>query len=539
MLKALLKKELLQLNSFYFIDKKKNKNRTKSGTIFMFILFGFLFLAVAASFLGMSFLYSDAFILNGYSWLYFSMMGMISILAGFFGDVFNTYSSIYKSKDNDLILAMPIKSSTFLLSKIVGVLIMGALYSSLAFIPATIVYWIKIKTITVSTVVLPLLVFPFVVLFVASLTLLIGFLVALVSSKISHKTFVTVISTLFFVGVYYFVYFRLSSLLQSSASNPELLSYGIKKYFYPFYHLGLAGSGSISSFFIFLSFSLICFLLVYFLMSKTLFSTITSSSSTSTKKKVKQGDINLKSIHYSLMMKELKRFINCPAYLLNSGLGLIIMVFGSVALLIKKNSILSLLSMLNPVIEIYPWINSCIPVALLLLTLLLCSTCTISTPSISLEGKSIWILQSLPVNEKDIIFAKEKFHICICTIPTVLLNVVMSYVFNLSFTLSALLVITSVLFVCLFSSLGLVINLLKPNLTWANEIVPIKQDIGIAIMLFGGWALAIAIGGIFYLARQIIKPEVYLALISIVFAIVIPITNRWLKTKGTLLFRYL
>ena len=58
-----------------------------------------------------------------------------------------------------------------------------------------------------------------------------------------------------------------------------------------------------------------------------------------------------------------------------------------------------------------------IPGLSLLMPLLICavlgflvsSTC-ISTPSVSLEGKSIWILKSLPLAPRQILLAKLRFH---------------------------------------------------------------------------------------------------------------------------------
>ena len=41
-------------------------------------------------------------------WLYFTLMGLVAIFLGAFGSVFNTYSSLYLAKDNDLLLSLPI-----------------------------------------------------------------------------------------------------------------------------------------------------------------------------------------------------------------------------------------------------------------------------------------------------------------------------------------------------------------------------------------------------------------------------------------------
>ena len=44
----------------------------------------------------------------GMGWLYFALMALLAMLLGAFGSVFNTYSGLYLSKDNDLLLSMPI-----------------------------------------------------------------------------------------------------------------------------------------------------------------------------------------------------------------------------------------------------------------------------------------------------------------------------------------------------------------------------------------------------------------------------------------------
>ena len=42
------------------------------------------------------------------SWLYFALMGGLGLCLGAFGSVFNTFSSLYLAKDNDLLLSLPI-----------------------------------------------------------------------------------------------------------------------------------------------------------------------------------------------------------------------------------------------------------------------------------------------------------------------------------------------------------------------------------------------------------------------------------------------
>lgn len=77
----------------------------------------------------------------GMGWLYFALMGLLAVFLGVFGSVFNTYASLYLAKDNDLLLSMPIPVSVLLTSRLLGVYLMGLLYSGIVILPAVIVYW--------------------------------------------------------------------------------------------------------------------------------------------------------------------------------------------------------------------------------------------------------------------------------------------------------------------------------------------------------------------------------------------------------------
>lgn len=59
--------------------------------------------------------------------------------------MFNTYSSLYLAKDNDLLLSLPIPVRTIMAARLLGVYLMGLMYSAIVIIPAVIVYWITVS----------------------------------------------------------------------------------------------------------------------------------------------------------------------------------------------------------------------------------------------------------------------------------------------------------------------------------------------------------------------------------------------------------
>ena len=143
MIKALFKKQMMELLSVFIQDKKKGKKRSKSSAI----IYSLLYICICG-FLGLVFYYvakmlCEPLVAIGQGWLYFALMGMMAIAFGVFGSVFNTFSSMYQSKDNDLLLSMPIPPAKILFVRLLGVYIMGMFYEALILIPAIIVYAIK------------------------------------------------------------------------------------------------------------------------------------------------------------------------------------------------------------------------------------------------------------------------------------------------------------------------------------------------------------------------------------------------------------
>ena len=139
---TLLKKQMTEIFRGYFYDAKKNKKRSTMSTV-MFIL---LYLVIMVGILGGMFTYLSMtlcgpFAMLHMSWLYFLMMSLIAIALGAFGSVFNTYSGLYMSKDNDLLLSLPIPVRSILASRLASVYLLGLMYSAVVIVPAVIVYW--------------------------------------------------------------------------------------------------------------------------------------------------------------------------------------------------------------------------------------------------------------------------------------------------------------------------------------------------------------------------------------------------------------
>ena len=219
MVKILLKKQLTEIFRSYFYDAKKNKARSKAAITGYIVLFVILMVGILGGmFTFLSVALCKPLSAAGLGWLYFAIMSLLAILLGAFGSVFNTYSGLYLAKDNDLLLSMPIPVGTIMVSRLLGVYLMGLMYSGIVIIPAAAVYIAAVDH-SVFTVI-SCIIFVFLIsLFVLTLSAALGFVVAKISLKLKNKSFITVIVSLLFLGAYYFVCFKAQDIISDLVAN--------------------------------------------------------------------------------------------------------------------------------------------------------------------------------------------------------------------------------------------------------------------------------------------------------------------------------
>ena len=89
-----------------------------------------------------------------------------------------------------------------------------------------------------------------------------------------------------------------------------------------------------------------------------------------------------------------------------------------------------------------------------------------AAPSVSLEGKSLWLAQSLPVKPWQVLRAKLAVHLTLTGVPAAVCYVLLAFAHPFS---AAELLLGAVLipgYVLLMASFGLFVGLKMPNLRW-------------------------------------------------------------------------
>lgn len=531
MMRALIKKELLELHRGYFMDMKTGKKRSKKSLVGYLLLLALVFVGVGFAFYSMAGGVGAAVLGNGANWIYFALMGLISVVLGVFGSVFNTYASLYLPKDNEQMLALPIEPWKLLVSRMIGVYVMSLLYSGWLWLPALIAYWVIAAPGAVGYI-CPILLTFVIALFVSVLTCFFGWLVAMIATKAKGKSYITVIVSLIFIVGYYFVYFRIVGALSDFLSHIDAFSAAIKTWLYPLYLLGLAADGSIAALLLFTVGAVLLFVLCCRLLSGN-FLRIASAGSVTRKAQVKENRIVESDMSSALLKRELKHFSSNPTWMLNAGIGLLIMPILAVLAVIKCADIREFLTGMS---EGMPELAALIPALLLTAMCMIISMNIVSAPSVSLEGKSIWIVQSLPVAPAEILRAKARMHILLNAGPALVSALVIGIVAQLEIYKLVLVLAAIWLFIALTAYAGLFLNLKNPNLSWTNEAVPVKQSSAVFIALFGGWLFAIVLGVGAYLLRNLLAPEIYLVICMVLIAVLTRVLTAWMSKKGAEIF---
>lgn len=530
MLKLLLKKQMLEIFQSYFYDAKKNKARSKASTAMYIVLFVLLVVGLLG---GIFTLFAKQLctplVSAGLDWLYFALIGLIAVLLGAFGSVFNTYAGLYLPKDNDLLLSMPIPVSALVASRLLGVYLMGLMYSAVVILPAIIVYWISVR-ITPSIVLGGLLLALLISVFVLTLSCILGWVVAKISQKLKHKSLLTVLASLAFIGIYYFVYFKAQSVIQTLLANARSYGAQIKSSAYFLYLFGSVGVGNTVACIINAAVVAVLFGLMWILLSRSFLKTATSTGKTAYRRNRKNSS-KQQSVDAALLRREFAHFTASPSYMLNCGLGTILMLLCAVAALWKGRSVFSLLN------SMFAGREGSVPLLLCVMLCGLLSMNYMTAPSVSLEGKTLWLVQALPIKPWQILRAKIHMQLLLTILPLLICILCVALVCPLPPTWLLITVLFTVSYSFLTALSGLLLGVKMPMLTWTNEVMPVKQGAPVMITLFGsiGYTVLLFLGFILLPGWTLGFP-VYINCFTGVNLILSTYLYRWLRKKGAARF---
>lgn len=528
-MKNLFKLTRVQIGSameFIKIFNRGKRSKKGAGTLAILagaaILFGFL-----------SGMYSYAFGIS------YQEVGQLRLLPGLMmaaacmiiivTTIYKVKGTLFGTKDYDMLMSLPVPAHTIVASRILLLYVINFFFVAVLMIPNMIVYGYlgQPEIGFYFRSIFGILLLPLVPMIVATV---LGTMIALVASRFRHSNLINIILFLVFFCVIMGLSFQMQDQEQLAVVG-DALTKQVEK-IYPLAGMYLEGvmDGNLGALAAFAGISVAAFVLFCFIVGKFFKKLNTSIAAVTTKSNYKMKEQKTSSPFQALLKKELKRVFSSTFYLLNTCMSMAIMTIASLALLIVRPEqfveMLGFPGMADMVTKLLPF----------LFAVLSCMTYSAAC-SISMEGKSFWILRSAPVEIKTIFKAKLATNL-ILVLPLLTVNtILLGIFFKFSIQEYLLTFLIPAMYTCLTAVGGLVLNLKFPVMDWTNEAIVIKQSASSMIACLGGMLLGIAPLVLFFL----VQPPILWLQIGTIVVVGLAAFGLWrlLKTWGVKRFKTL
>lgn len=454
----------------------------------------------ASSLIGLVFVVGISLLLGGiYGWGFVALLAeagypqlalcLIVVMAVLFAVIFTAMSAagaLFSTKDLDILLALPITPRALFASKVLALYLENFVITSCFLLPAAVAAAVYFPLSWVFWPILAavLIVVPFFPCFMA---LLFSYLIAWFKAHFNpgrlFSVLFTVVGFLLLLGILLPLQFGLQTILTADPASALASLTGV---FPPLGWMAKALFGGDLLALLWLCLSAVIPLALEILLLARSYTHIVASLLTAhtSRKSKKITALKAGTPRHALFKKEWNRFLGTPIYLLNSGLGLILLILVPVALLIFRTDALSMLSQL-------PLPGGFLPAAAAILACALSGTCYSAAVSISLEKETFWQLLVLPVETRTILFVKAFFPLLLQAPIFLYYSISISLLLGFSALHCILILLAACCFTVFTGCLDLCINLLFPRLDAASDTAIVKQSLAAMLGMLGNLVLAV------------------------------------------------
>ncbi len=484
-----------------------------------------------------SFTLSAAFGYEGLE-LVLLFMSMVAMFLPVIFILFAAQGTVFSTKDMDLVFSLPISSFSVLLARVSALYVEALLITEMLLIPAGAVYVANGGAGGIAALALLIVLGVFVAMVPTFLSLLFGSVISLLISRIKHKNLFNVLfSLVLFVALMVGIFamnFGLSSGEQVGFDIAGIYAM-VAGAFPPAEWIVLGALGGPVQIALIVALGLLPLLAVVWVFSRVYKKLLTRLSSTYLRSDYKLRGVKATGSFHALFAKETRKFFGTPAFVINNSVMIVMLIIGSVAAVIFRAEIQSGLAMLagmgaGALVE-----N--LPPLLLLAFQFFASFLFVSCVSISLEGKTLWILKEAPLGVGKIFLAKAGFQFLLGAFTAVVCIPLLGWALGMQVLDAALILLFTLLFALLTSVSGLYINLLFPRMDAENDAMVIKNSASVMITMLFNFLVLAALVGVFFLVQPLgLGFAGFGAIAACVLAALDALAVALLNTKGRKMF---
>lgn len=431
--------------------------------------------------------------------------------------IFKVKGTIFGFRDYDTVMSLPISTAGIVASRVFFLYTINMVFAAIIMIPALLVYGVMAQP-GIFFALISIITLFFIPLIPIILASVLGTVIAYVASKFRYRNlFQIVLSLLLFIGIMLLSMntgdtgqkiANMSRILTEkiNASYPLAALYTQAVIHYDF--MALLG---------FIGISVLAFLLYTLVIGRCFKWLNTKMLTGTTGTKFKMGELKTSSPFFALFRKEMKRFFTTPTYVLNTGFGVILLTLGAVALLFITSPQADLLNLHFKIEELLAMpqfagvLGDFGPVFVSFFIIMSSTTMA----SISLEGKQLWILKSLPVSPRTIFLAKIAFNLAIVA-PILIDVVIISMVLYFELLKGLIILLMVVVYSLFISMFGLLVNLKFPNFNWTSETIVVKQSAASMVCVFTGMGIIfVQYAGVYMIPDKTLAHIIWIGLMAV------------------------
>lgn len=476
--------KFLSLTKVYLLGlvrTKEDKFIKKIGRVLILLLAGFILVLYSYKF--------ASFSMKGYKVMnieYILLPEFFAITSIFL--MFSNFKKInglfFKSNDYEMLCSMPIKRKYIVISKILEVYLTAFLISLVTMIPAYVVYINNVANLELIFHIMFFTSLIFIPCIPIVIAIFIGYLISYISTFFKNRE-----GAQFFLTMGAFITGYLLMNKASSMGAGDFANFGkmLINFFDKFYPLTktykyIVMNYDILSLIIFIICNITVLVLLAFIITKTYDYIHEKMLHVKSSRVKKIKSLKYKSLTKTLLKKDYKKLFSSANYLINTNVG-IVLIIGLFALFLFNGNITKVISSISSDGGFY---------ALPLMFIMFLGFIYPASVSLSLDGKTFYILRTLPISFKNILKEKLLFELSLSIIPAILLSIVIFVKFKFGFLITIVFILIYLLSTVLYTLIHLLLDITFLKLDWVSELKLCKQSLQAFLSVICAFALGIA-----------------------------------------------
>ncbi|MDU4868299.1 hypothetical protein [Lancefieldella parvula] len=421
---------------------------------------------------------------------------------------------LFAYKDYDFIMSLPIKKSTIIYSRVAALYAVEGIWSFAIMLPVFLAYF-TFEAVTIPRLIGALFALVLGPNLAVSAAILLAFAVAALAAKLHFKSLGMVIGGIFgllFMVAYLFFIFTLSfnadKLSAGAAGNFQATVFSVASsvglvYLPSLWIADFFRSGSFVSFLLFVLVSVGAPAVIVAIISRFNDRINALVSEDKVQKKFTTKQISTKSVSpfVALIRKEIQTIIGYPAVFVNMLFGCLLMVIlAFISLFFNTSAIVANFVPASEVPRYLPLARTIFGMATTWFGTSMFCAANSAAISYSLEGRSNWLMATMPVSSRQIFGAKIAVNMLYVAFFSILTQVFFLIPGHITIETALRNVILPLCIVFLVANVGLAIDIRRPNFDWTSVIDITKRSLSVTVSsLVGTLGSMIVIGGTFML----------------------------------------